>query len=60
MSTWIAEFYVAGVLFAGVGVGVWLQFVMENTGQIAVKLPSPFRVRVPRTVWIGQEGPAAA
>lgn len=43
MHALLAELFVVGVIVVGVGIGLWLQTIMQNTGQLAITLPSPFK-----------------
>ena len=55
MQVLLAELYVAAVAVIGLGIGLYLQSRMENTRQIDVALPSPFKQH-----WVIQEIHAAA
>jgi len=50
MQALLPELYVAAVAVIGLGIGLYLQSRMENTQQIDVALPSPFKER-----WVVQE-----
>jgi len=58
MITLFAELYIAAVVMAGAGIGLWLHVSLGNSRQLTVKFPSPLREH--RTSWIAQEGHAAA
>ena len=51
----LAELYVAGIVVVGFGMGLWLQIRMQNTGQLAITPPSPFKEKRYRAIAIMED-----
>ena len=58
MSMLYAELFAITLVVTGAAVGLYLQFSMEETGQISIAPPSPFKEKDEQAGWVFQENPA--